>query len=77
MREAGSVAQALLDDHAHMLLALDVLEKQYARIAEGERPDIDLILNVVVYLQEFSEQFHHPITGYQALAARDSAFHPA
>ena len=67
--------QTLLDDHAHMLLALDVLEKQYTRIAEGNSPDIELMLNVMVYLQEYSEQFHHPMEDaiFSVLLKRDAS----
>ena len=67
--------QTLLDDHAHMLLALDVLEQQYTRIVGGKSPDIDLMLNVVVYLQEYSEQVHHPMEDaiFSVLLKRDAS----
>lgn len=61
LERANPVIQKLLDDHVHMRMALDVLESEYSRLAKGEIPDIDLMLNIVVYLQEYSEQAHHPL----------------
>ena len=67
--------QALLDDHTHMKMALDVLDNQHTVLIHGDRPNVDLMLNIIVYLQEYSEQVHHPAEDaiFSLLLTRDAS----
>lgn len=67
--------QKLLDDHAHIKQALDLLELQYSIHKDGGIPDIALMLSVVVYLQEYTEQIHHPMEDaiFSVLMKRDKS----
>ncbi len=47
-------------EHANFSRLLDAFEKQVTRFHEGENPDIDLMLEIVSYLREFGDRFHHP-----------------
>lgn len=47
-------------EHGNFSRLLDVLEEQVAKFHEGESPDFDLMLEIVSYLREFGDRFHHP-----------------
>ncbi len=51
----------LLEDHLHIQKTLNLLEKQYFEMVNGGNPDYGLMLTVIVYLQEYMEQVHHPV----------------
>jgi hemerythrin-like domain-containing protein len=53
--------QKLLEDHRHIRMTLDLLEKHYSEMIREGSPDIGLMLSVIVYLQEFTEEVHHPV----------------
>jgi len=55
------VIQQLLEDHVHIQKTLNLLEKHYFEIVNGGNPDYGLMLTVIVYLQEYMEQVHHPM----------------
>ena len=47
-------------EHVRFSRLLDLLEEQVAEFHEGECPDLDLMRDVVSYLREFGDRFHHP-----------------
>ena len=53
-------------EHVNFSRLLNVFEEQLTRFHEGEDPDVDLMLEIVSYLREFGDRFHH--------AREDAAF---
>lgn len=51
----------LLNDHGHIQKTLNLLEMQFLALCRGESPDYSLMLSIVVYIQEYPEQAHHPL----------------
>jgi len=47
-------------EHGNFSLLLSFLEEQVARFRDGESPDYHLMLEIVSYLREFGDCFHHP-----------------
>jgi len=47
-------------EHGNFSLLLSILEEQVAEFRDGESPDYDLMLEIVSYLREFGDSFHHP-----------------
>jgi len=46
-------------EHANFSRLLTLLERQLVRFHEGERPDYELMLDIVGYLRYYPDQFHH------------------
>ncbi|QJR14221.1 hemerythrin domain-containing protein [Usitatibacter palustris] len=59
-------------EHVYFNHLLDLLEKQVERFHSGQRPDYELMLDIIRYLREYSDQFHHPReeVAFDLLAAR-------
>lgn len=51
----------LLIDHDHILKTLNLLEKQFLDLCRGGTPDYSLLRSIIVYIQEYPEQAHHPL----------------
>ncbi|MDM0000721.1 hemerythrin domain-containing protein [Variovorax sp. J22P240] len=47
-------------EHGNFSLLLSFLDEQVARFRDGENPDYHLMLEIVSYLREFGDCFHHP-----------------
>jgi hemerythrin-like domain-containing protein len=47
-------------EHVNFARLLDLLETQVAAFQRGERPNYDLMGNIVYYLRSFADRFHHP-----------------
>lgn len=47
-------------EHVNFSRLLDLLEKQLAAFHEGESPEYDLVLDIVEYLREYPDHYHHP-----------------
>lgn len=62
----------LLVEHDHILRKLNLLELQYLDMCRGNTPDYSLMRSIVVYIQEYPEQIHHPLEDmiYSILLAR-------
>ncbi|GAA4345793.1 hemerythrin domain-containing protein [Variovorax defluvii] len=60
-------------EHVGFSRLLDLLEDQLARFREGESPDLPLMLEIVSYLREYGDSFHHPRedAAFECLVARD------
>ena len=51
----------LLVEHDHILKTLNLLEKQFLDLCRGGSPDYSLMRSIIVYIQEYPEQAHHPL----------------
>jgi len=51
----------LLGEHDHVLRKLDLLEMQFLDMCRGRTPDYSLMRSIIVYIQEYPEQIHHPL----------------
>ncbi|MBE9568523.1 MAG: hemerythrin domain-containing protein [Proteobacteria bacterium] len=51
----------LLTEHDHILKTLNLLEKQFLDLCRGGSPDYSLMRSIIVYIQEYPEQAHHPL----------------
>jgi hemerythrin-like domain-containing protein len=47
-------------DHANYAVLLDILEEQVATFVEGENPNYALMLDIVSYLRDAPDRYHHP-----------------
>lgn len=50
----------LREDHRNMTLMLDLLERESTRIHDGEKPDYELIHDIMRYMTVYSDAVHHP-----------------
>lgn len=68
--------QSLHNEHIYMAKLLDTLDEQVGLITQGKDADFKLLLDIVDYLQNFPEQYHHPKEDliYQRMALRDESF---
>ena len=47
-------------EHVYFNQLLGLLQKQLDLFHRGEQPNYDLILDIVTYLRDYSDRFHHP-----------------
>jgi hemerythrin-like domain-containing protein len=47
-------------EHMYFKQLLDRLQKELDVFAAGERPNYELMLDILTYLREFSDRIHHP-----------------
>jgi len=47
-------------EHASFAHLLDLFEKNLVAFHTGERPDYDLMLDILQYLRHFPDRYHHP-----------------
>ena len=64
--ESGSnprsrVLNRLRLEHGLLIGKLDLLESQYLDMCRGKTPDYSLMRSIIVYIQEYPEQVHHPL----------------
>jgi hemerythrin-like domain-containing protein len=50
----------LREDHRNMSIMLDLLSQQIDHIGAGERPDYELIHDIMRYMTVYSDAVHHP-----------------
>ncbi len=50
----------LREDHRNMSIMLDLLSQQVEHVREGERPDYELIHDIMSYMTIYSDAVHHP-----------------
>ena len=63
-------------DHEYFRRLLATLQKEVDRFHAGERPNYELMLEVIAYLREFCDRVHHPAEDWAAVREtlpRDSA----
>lgn len=51
----------LLIEHDHILRTLNLLEMQFLDLCRGKTPDYSIMRSIIVYIQEYPEQAHHPL----------------
>lgn len=51
----------LLTEHDHIQKMLNLLEILFLNLCRGRTPDYPMILSIIVYVQEYPEQTHHPL----------------
>ena len=51
----------LLIEHDHIRKTLNLLEMQFLDLCRGRTPDLPIMRSIVVYIQEYLEQAHHPL----------------
>lgn len=63
----------LREDHRNMSIMLDLLSQQIDHIRDGERPDYELIHDIMRYLTTYADAVHHPKEDvlYAAMKADD------
>ena len=57
--QTAPVAALWREEHAYFGRLLDLLERQLDVLAAGERPDYALMLDIIEYLREYSDRYHH------------------
>lgn len=67
------VVQALHNEHVYMSNLLDSLAEQIDLMAQGKDTDFHLLLDIIDYMQNFPDRYHHPREDilYQRMALRD------
>jgi len=48
-------------EHGQILRKLNLLERQYLDMCRSKIPDYSLMQSIIVYIQEYPEQIHHPL----------------
>ena len=48
------------DEHAYFNRLLDLLHRQVDVFPTGEQPNYELMLDIISYLRDYSDQYHHP-----------------
>ena len=51
----------LLIEHDHIRETLNLLEMLFLDLCRGRTPDMSMMRSIVVYIQEYPEQAHHPL----------------
>jgi len=47
-------------EHVYFRRLLELLQNELDTFHRGERPNYELMLDIVAYLRDYSDQFHHP-----------------
>lgn len=65
-------------EHANYRKLLDLLETQTQLFANGEQPDYELMSDVIYYMTQYPDRFHHPRedVAFKVLLERDPAAQP-
>ena len=63
----------LCEDHQSMVRLLDVLADGVCSVRDGGAPDFDLIEEVLTYMTDYPDLFHHPVEDviFEALRTRE------
>ena len=56
-----NILNRLLVEHDHILRTLNLLEMQFLDLCRGKTPDYSIMRSIIVYVQEYPEQVHHPL----------------
>jgi len=68
----STVMQSLHRDHCNLGKLLDLLSGQIEIFRQGRRPDFDLMIDIMDYIENYSDVVHHPKEDliYNAMRAR-------
>src|SRR5712691_9551926 len=47
-------------EHAYFQRLLGMLQKEADRFHSGERPNYELMLDIISYLRDYADELHHP-----------------
>lgn len=56
----GNLIVAWHAEHVYFKQLLDLLHEQVDVFQTGKRPNYELMLDIISYLKDYSDQFHHP-----------------
>jgi hemerythrin-like domain-containing protein len=56
----ADILDDLREDHRNMAILLNLLERETERIRKGEKPDFELIHDIMRYMTVYSDAVHHP-----------------
>lgn len=56
----ADILDDLREDHRNMSIMLNLLERETERVRKGERPDYELIHDIMRYMTVYSDAVHHP-----------------
>lgn len=56
----NSLLDRLHQDHKHLALLLDLLEKLLDQFQAGTEPDYELLCEMLEYMEDYADQVHHP-----------------
>jgi len=59
-RNTSSPADAWHAEHAYFAALLRLLQREVDVFHTGESPNYELMLDIISYLRDFSDRFHHP-----------------
>ena len=59
--KTNDILNRLLIEHDHIRKTLNLLEMQFLDLCRGKTPDFSVMRSIVVYIQEYPEQAHHPL----------------
>lgn len=51
----------LMNDHKHIAILLRVLKTKYAKLANGDAINFNVVRDIVEYMQSYTEHSHHPL----------------
>lgn len=52
--------EAWHQEHMYFARLLELLQQEVDRFSTGESPNYDLMLDIIAYLRDYSDQYHHP-----------------
>jgi hemerythrin-like domain-containing protein len=58
--QLADILSDLRQDHRNMAVMLDLLERETGRIEGGDKPDYELIHDIMRYMTVYSDAVHHP-----------------
>lgn len=58
--QLADILSELREDHRNIAIMLDLLERETERIRDGEKPDYELIHDIMRYMTTYSDAVHHP-----------------
>lgn len=58
--QLADILSDLREDHRNIAVMLDLLEREIGRIQDGDRPDYELIHDIMRYMTTYSDAVHHP-----------------
>jgi hemerythrin-like domain-containing protein len=66
------------EEHAYFGRLLQVLQEEVDRLYAGGTPDYELVLDIILYLRDYSDQVHHPREdeAFKRLARRSPELRP-
>ena len=73
--DAPGIMVALNAEHRHIATLLDALSRQSDALLPGRTPDLVMVRDIVRYLNDFPDQYHHPREDllFELLGQRDPA----